>query len=152
MATVTGEKPVREVVSAGDDTQPFLRIDGLRKSFGPVRVLRDISFSLRAGEVLALLGENGAGKSTLKNILSGLVTPDEGTITIAGRVFSTLTPADIDNLGFGTIHQELSLFDNLSAAENIHMPHLPKKGGLVDWRGLEDGAGLLLHEQLGTSI
>ncbi|QFY60481.1 sugar ABC transporter ATP-binding protein [Rhizobium grahamii] len=152
MASVAGERPVRELMPIGDRTQPFLRIDGVRKSFGPVRVLRDISFSLQSGEVLALLGENGAGKSTLKNILSGLVTPDEGTITIAGREFSTLTPADIDNLGFGTIHQELSLFDNLSVAENIHMPHLREKGGLVDWKGLEDGARRLLHEQLGTTI
>ncbi len=152
MASAAGEEPDREPVTGMGRDEPFLRVEGLRKSFGPVRVLRDISFSLQAGEVLALLGENGAGKSTLKNILSGLVAPDEGTITIAGRAFSALTLSDMDALGFGTIHQELSLFDNLSVAENIHMPHLPEKGGLVDWKGLAESARQLLQDQLGTSI
>lgn len=152
MAAAAGQDPDRGPVAMAEKEEPFLRIKGLRKSFGPVQVLRDISFSLHAGEVLALLGENGAGKSTLKNILSGLAMPDEGTITVAGCDFASLTLSDIDQLGFGTIHQELSLFENLSVAENIHMPHLLERRHLVDWPGLAAGARKLLHEQLGTTI
>jgi len=150
--SATGQLPDRGLVSAIPKGSPFLTIYGLQKSFGPVRVLKDISLTLHSGEILALLGENGAGKSTLKNILSGLVAPDEGTITVEGHTYSTLRPVDIDELGFGTIHQELSLFDNLSVAENIHMPHLLERRGLIDWAALTEGARRLLHEELGTSI
>ena len=98
-------------------------------------VLHDISFAVRRGEVLMLVGENGAGKSTLKNILSGLLAPDAGEIRVrAARATSALSTADADRLGIGTIHQELSLFGNLSVAENIHLPHLPQRGGFVDRR------------------
>ncbi len=151
----TGHEPGTPAVpGAGEDLRdaPFLVLEGISKSFGSVHVLRDISLDLRRGEVLALLGENGAGKSTLKNILSGLMAPSSGTITVAAEAHAALSPADVDRLGFGTIHQELSLFDNLSVAENIHMPHLVEWRGLVDWRALTEGARMVLHGELGTRI
>src|SRR4051794_6725089 len=84
-------------------------------SVGGVR--RGVGFAVGAGEVVMRVGENGAGKSTLKNILSGLVAPDAGEIRFRGESFAALTTADADRLGIGTIHQELSLFGNLSVAE-----------------------------------
>src|ERR1700730_6119484 len=99
----------------------LLDVHGLSKGFAGVPVLRNVGFSLRRGEVLMLVGENGAGKSTLKNILSGLIAPDAGEIRFAGVAYDALSAGDADRLGIGRIHQELSLFGNLSVAENIHM-------------------------------
>ena len=84
-------------------------------------MLKDASFSVRRGEIVVLVGENGAGKSTLKNIICGLVAPDVGSIEIEGKPHSHLTPHDARSLGIAAIHQELSLFPNLSIAENVHM-------------------------------
>ncbi|MTE02041.1 ATP-binding cassette domain-containing protein [Paracoccus sp. YIM 132242] len=150
-----GFGPVRTglpVTDGGMSEAPFLKLSGISKSFSTIRVLRDISLTLNRGEVLALLGENGAGKSTLKNILSGLMAPSGGTITVKGRAYEALSLRDIGDLGFGTIHQELSLFDNLTVAENIYMPDLLRKHGLVDWTALAEGAARLLHDELGTKI
>src|SRR3954469_16169277 len=95
-----------------------LHMTGISKRYGNVRALDDVSFELRRGEVMALLGENGAGKSTLVKILSGLVTPDEGTIEIDGQ------PADLSSTrrsrtaGIAVVQQELSLVTTLTAGEN----------------------------------
>jgi ABC-type sugar transport system ATPase subunit len=99
-----------------------------------------------------LVGQNGAGKSTLKNILSGLVAPDTGQVHLAGRVATRLSAVNADRFGIGTIHQELSLFENLSVAENIHLPHLPQRLGRVDRRTMEAQTRSVLRERLGASI
>ena len=130
----------------------LLALRGIDKSFAGVRVLRGVGFAVGAGEVVMLVGENGAGKSTLKNILSGLVAPDAGEIRFRGESFAALTTADADRLGIGTIHQELSLFGNLSVAENIHLPHLPHRLGFMQRRAMRDEARSLLHDMIGTDI
>jgi ribose transport system ATP-binding protein len=132
--------------------QPLLRVVGVSKRFTGVPVLQDVSFSVARGEILMLVGKNGAGKSTLKNILSGLVAPDAGQVHLAGRVATRLSAADADRFGIGTIHQELSLFENLSVAENIHLPHLPQRLGRVDRRKMEAQARSVLHDRLGAAI
>src|SRR4051812_4970982 len=99
-----------------------------------------------------LVGENGAGKSTLKNILCGLAAPDEGAILFRGVRYPALSAAEADRLGIGTIHQELSLFGNLSVAENIHLPHLPSRGGLLRRRAMRDQARALLRDAVGAEI
>lgn len=134
------------------DEQPLLRAVGVSKSFAGVPVLRDVSLSVTRGEILMLVGQNGAGKSTLKNILSGLVAPDTGQVHLAGRVATRLSAVNADRFGIGTIHQELSLFENLSVAENIHLPHLPQRLGRVDRRTMEAQTRLVLRERLGASI
>jgi ABC-type sugar transport system ATPase subunit len=131
---------------------PLLRVNGLVKRFSGVPVLEDVGFSVERGEILMLVGENGAGKSTLKNILSGLIAPDAGEIQFAGTVHRQLSTGDADRLGIGTIHQELSLFDNLSVAENIHLPQLPHRLGRVGWRAMAEAARVVLHERLGANI
>ena len=131
----------------------LIAVEGLSKTFSGTPVLKDISFSLGRGEVMMLVGENGAGKSTLKNILSGLIAPDAGEIRFSGQSYSAFNANDADRLGIGTIHQELSLFGNLSVAENIHMPHIPhQRSGLVDWKEMRATASVLLGENLGTGI
>ena len=136
----------------GQAGEPLIEVSQLTKSFSGTPVLKGVGFSLRRGEVLMLVGENGAGKSTLKNILSGLIPPDAGEIRFAGVAYAALTAGDADRLGIGTIHQELSLFGNLSVAENIHMPHVLHRHGLVDWQAMRRAAGALLREQLGADI
>lgn len=84
------------------------------KSFGATRAVSEISFTIRAGEILALVGENGAGKSTLMNMLSGGLAPDEGSIEIEA-------PSGERARRVAMVHQELSLFDNLTVAENLEL-------------------------------
>jgi len=118
--------------------EPLVALDGVGKSFSGQWVLRDASFSVRRGELVALVGENGAGKSTLKNILCGLLAPDEGSIRLNGKAHARITADDARGLGIAAIHQELSLFPNLSIAENIHMGvgSFPTGLGLLDRRSM----------------
>ncbi len=84
-------------------------LNHINKSFPGVKALDDVSFNLKAGEVLALLGENGAGKSTLVKILSGVYTRDDGEIKIFDQVIEDLTPRKAQELGVAIIHQELNM-------------------------------------------
>ncbi len=148
---LAGSRPSPRDSAALPEAPPLLSARGISKSFAGVQVLRDIGFELGRGEVMALLGENGAGKSTLKNILSGLLTPDGGTIRADDTEYAALSAQDVARIGLGTIHQELSLFGNLSVAENIHMPALAHRRGFVDWKGMTRTARTLLTE-LDTDI
>ncbi len=131
---------------------PLLRVVAVSKHFAGVAVLQGISFFVGRGEILMLVGENGAGKSTLKNILSGLIAPDGGEVHFDGTTLAALSTEDADRFGIGTIHQELSLFENLTVAENIHLPHLPQRFGRVDRRRMAAQARAVLHDRLGTTI
>jgi ribose transport system ATP-binding protein len=108
----------------------LLRLDGIRKRFGPTVALDGVSVSLAAGEVHALIGENGAGKSTLMNILAGALRPDEGTMTVAGAKYQPSSPLDASRHGIALIHQELSLCPHLTVAENILLGREPSRWGL----------------------
>lgn len=98
-----------------------MKIEHLNKTFPGVKALDDVSFNLKSGEVMALVGENGAGKSTLVKILSGVYTRDSGDITIFGEKVGELTPKKAQELGVAMIHQELNLCPHLSVAENIFL-------------------------------
>ena len=130
----------------------LLRVVSISKHFAGITVLDEVTFSVHRGEILMLVGENGAGKSTLKNILSGLIAPDAGEVHFAESTLTALSTADAEHFGIGTIHQELSLFENLTVAENIHLPHLPQRFGRVDRRRMAAQAGAILHGRLGTQI
>lgn len=112
---------------------PFVRLSDISKSFGSVSVLSGVSLSIQPGEVVGLLGENGAGKSTLMKILSGEITPDDGTIDIAGEKVELVSVADGISRGISFVHQELSVVGALSVAENLSLGDLPRNSlGFVD--------------------
>ena len=125
---------------------PALRLEGIVKTFPGVRALDGVSFEVLPGEVHALLGENGAGKSTLMKVLAGMHQPDEGTIFIEGRKVTMRTPLEAKAQGVVLIHQELSLAEAMSVAENIYLGELPRKRfGLVDRTTLLAKAGAILE-------
>lgn len=98
---------------------PFLRLTKLSKRFGGVRALEEIDWEVMPGEIHCLVGENGCGKSTLIKTVAGVHPPSEGAIAIDGREVLPLDPAKAKALGIQVIFQDLSLFPNLSVAENI---------------------------------
>ncbi len=108
------------------ETTSFVALSGISKAFSSVKVLKDVSFDVRAGEIHALLGENGAGKSTLIKILSGLYTPDAGTIVIDGKEMKFASTRDATAAGIATVYQELLLFPELSVAENVFLGNYPR--------------------------
>jgi ABC-type sugar transport system ATPase subunit len=127
---------------------PFIDARGITKRYGPITALDDVSFELRPGEVHALLGHNGAGKSTLVKILSGLVRPDSGTLTMAGEEVTLRTPQQAQQHGVALVDQELSLVPALTVEENILLgnvesPFLQRPGGSrAATREILDGLGL----------
>ncbi|PWG17827.1 sugar ABC transporter ATP-binding protein [Salibaculum griseiflavum] len=127
------------------DQTPVLRLEGVVKTFPGVRALDGVSFDLRPGEVHALMGENGAGKSTLMKVLGGIYDPNEGQIYIAEEPVTIASPMQAKARGVVFIHQELSLADELSVAENIWLGELPHKSfGRVDWKKLYDETDAIL--------
>lgn len=111
----------------------IIEMKNIRKSFGSNNVLKDISFTLKGGEICALLGENGAGKSTLMNILGGVHETDSGTITLDGNQVKFRTPAQSQEAGIAFIHQELNLINDLPIYENMFLGReLRSKRGRLD--------------------
>jgi ribose transport system ATP-binding protein len=110
---------------------PLLEMSGITKRFPGVVALRDVSITLGAGEVLALMGENGAGKSTLMKILGGAYPPDEGEIRLDGKKVALTGIREAKRLGIALIHQELMLAPNLDVAANIFLGNEKAPGGLV---------------------
>ncbi len=118
-------------------TEPLLVAKNVSKVFPGTQALDNVTLDLLPGEIHALVGENGAGKSTLMNILSGVVTPDSGQIDIAGQPVQILNPKHAQELGIGTVFQELSLVPSLNIAENVFANRAPLRAfGMVDWRKL----------------
>ncbi len=97
----------------------LLRVEGLNKRFPQVWANRDVTFDVRRGEILCLLGENGAGKTTLSECLYGTYRPDSGTITFKGQVLDLSSPRDAIKAGIGMVHQHFVLAPPLSVLENI---------------------------------
>jgi rhamnose transport system ATP-binding protein len=131
---------------------PLLELRQIAKSFGGARALRGVGFDLHAGEVHALLGENGAGKSTLIKIVTGAHQPDSGTLVVAGRQVTGLTPAAAHRLGIACIYQQPALFPDLTVAENIALRLEPVTAlRRIDWPGRRERATALL-QRLGAGI
>lgn len=121
-------------------SDPILTLRGIRKNYGPVKVLHGIDLDIYPGEVVALLGENGAGKSTLSNVISGTVQASEGEMTWMNRPYAPANPRAAIDAGVGMIHQELLLLPHLSIAENIFVGRYPRKGGRIDRKAMAENA------------
>jgi ABC-type sugar transport system ATPase subunit len=111
------------------DTNTLVELREVGKSYGPIRALDGISFTIRRGEVHALLGENGAGKSTTMRVIKGETEPDVGAVLVDGQTIERFSPAAASALGIAMVHQELAVFDDLTVAENI-LPSMRERTSL----------------------
>jgi galactofuranose transport system ATP-binding protein len=114
----------------------LLEIRGLAKKFPGVKALQGVDFTVRRGEVHALMGENGAGKSTLIKVLTGVYPRDAGTVRLDGAEMFADSPKAAEALGISTVHQEINLIPHLSIAENICLGREPTRFGMIRWRAM----------------
>jgi len=135
----------------GESMENLVEMKGISKSFFGVKVLHEVDFDLRAGEVLALCGENGAGKSTLVKILAAVYTRETGTVMVGGKKIPPVSVLKMKQEGVAMIHQELQLIENMTVAQNIFLMREPKKFGFIDYPRMNREAAALL-EKLGQKI
>lgn len=131
--------------------EKVLEMKNITKKFPGVKALDKVNFSLRKGEVHALLGENGAGKSTLMNILYGMFPPTDGSVTINGKSRNSMTPKEAIESGVGMVHQHFMLIDPFTVTENIILGYEETKGIFVDRKTAEEKIKKL-SEEYGLSI
>lgn len=130
----------------------ILSMQNINKSFPGVKALQNVDFSVKKGEIHCLIGANGAGKSTLMKILAGVYPKDDGEIYLQGEKVQINNPADAKRLGVITIHQELSLVEHLTVAENIYLgSYANPRFGFVSWKRLRQQAQALI-DRLGIAI
>lgn len=124
-----------------------LTMRNICKTFPGVKALQNVDFTLRKGEIHALMGENGAGKSTLIKVLTGVEEFETGEIKIEGKdgVIVNRSPQEAQINGISTVYQEVNLCPNLSVAENLFIGREPRKGGLIDWTTMKRQASELLE-------
>jgi ABC-type sugar transport system ATPase subunit len=120
-----------------NDIQPLLEVHNISKAFSGIKVLDNVNLKVFPGEIVALLGENGAGKSTLKNVLVGLLEPEEGTIIFKGQERKRMK---VGAYKIAAVHQELSVFPSLTVAENICITDLPGSKPMVNWKQCRETA------------
>jgi simple sugar transport system ATP-binding protein len=137
--------------------QPLLDVRGLSKSFAALRALDAVDFTLRAGEIHALLGENGAGKSTLIKVITGVLARDAGTVTLDGAEIAPRSAKEALSAGIATVYQEVNLLPNLSVAQNLYLGRQPTRLGIVrdgemKRRAAELLAGYDLHIDVGAPL
>ncbi len=118
----------------------LLEIRNLSKSFPGVKALEAVDFTVRRGEVHALMGENGAGKSTLIKVLTGVYPRDAGTARLDGQDISPRSPKDAEASGISTVYQEVNLIPHLSVAENICLGRQPTRFGMIRWGAMAERA------------
>lgn len=123
----------------------IVTMKGIYKSFPGVQALENVDFTLRRGEIHALVGENGAGKSTLIKILTGVEQPNTGTIAVDQQTISIRSPQHAQALGISTVYQEVNLCLNLTVAENILIGRQPMRWGSIDWKTMNARAKQILH-------
>lgn len=124
-----------------------LTMRNIDKNFPGVKALQNVDFTLRTGEIHALMGENGAGKSTLIKVLTGVEEFETGEIRIEGQEGSIInkSPQEAQMNGISTVYQEVNLCPNLSVAENLFIGREPRKGGMIDWKTMNKKSRELLE-------
>jgi len=121
-------------------TEPILQLRGVDKHFGPVQVLHGVDFTVRAGEVTALVGDNGAGKSTLIKCVAGIHSIDAGEVLFDGQPVAIHGPTDASKLGIEVVYQDLALCDNLDIVQNMFLGREETKGIGLDEVSMESRA------------
>ncbi len=121
-------------------SEPILQLRAIRKSFGAVQVLHDVDFTVRAGEVTALVGDNGAGKSTLVKCVAGIYPTDGGEILFNGEPVTINAPTDAAALGIEVVYQDLALADNLDIVQNMFLGRERGRSWLLDEADMEQAA------------
>src|SRR5260370_38373209 len=119
---------------------PLLQATHISKRFLGVAALQEVSFTVNAGEVHALLGENGAGKSTLLKILAGAHAQDSGVLEFEGQPLGLQTPAEAPRHGIVTVYQEFNLMPNMSVSEKVFIGREPGPRYFVDWKAMRRAA------------
>ncbi|MCL1795992.1 MAG: sugar ABC transporter ATP-binding protein [Clostridia bacterium] len=132
-------------------SENILEISNVNKIFPGVQALDNVRFTLRRGEIHALVGENGAGKSTFIKILAGVYQPDNGEIILDGEKVSIRDPLAAERYGIAVIHQHAASYPDLSVAENIYIGHEFMRHGVINWRKTHIEAKKLL-DSIGTDI
>ncbi|MEV6187574.1 ATP-binding cassette domain-containing protein [Streptomyces albidoflavus] len=123
---------------------PVLALRGISKRFGAVQALTEVNLEVRAGSVLALVGDNGAGKSTLVKTIAGVHPIDDGTLEWEGRPVTVARPQDAQHLGVATVYQDLALCDNLDVVANLFLGREATRGKVLDEVAMEKRAQELL--------
>jgi D-xylose transport system ATP-binding protein len=121
-------------------SEPILELKQINKSFGPVHVLHDVDFDVRAGEVTALVGDNGAGKSTLVKSIAGIHGYDSGTVKFHGEEVHIHGPRDAADLGIEVVYQDLALAENLDIVQNMFLGRERGSKWLLDEASMEKAA------------
>ena len=111
----------------------LLQVQNISKAFGGVKAVQNVSFSLQAGELLALIGPNGAGKSTTFNMVGGQLVPDSGEVLLNGKPITGLPPRDVWRRGVGRTFQIAQTFASLTVAENVQMALLSANRKILSW-------------------
>jgi branched-chain amino acid transport system ATP-binding protein len=136
-------------------TETLLSVRGLRKAFGGVQAVDDVSFELHSGELLAMIGPNGAGKSTCFNMINGQLKPDAGSVLLQGADIAGRRPRDIWRRGVGRTFQVAATYASMTVVENVQMALLSHHRGLFDpWRRaarLHRDQAIGLLEQVGLA-
>ena len=124
-----------------------LTMKDISKTFPGVKALQHVDFTLRKGEIHALMGENGAGKSTLIKVLTGVYDFESGEIHMEGTAgaFVNRSPQEAQNIGISTVYQEINLCPNLTVAENLFIGREPRKAGMIDWKTMNKKSAEILQ-------
>lgn len=121
---------------------PYLETSDIRLSFGAVRALRGVDFSVDRGEIVGLVGDNGAGKSTLIKVLAGVYKPDGGTMSIDGEPVEFHEPDDARSAGIETVYQDLALVETLDVAANLFLGREQRTSGILGRFGFMDKSAM----------
>ncbi len=134
-----------------DDT-PVLELRAVSKSFGPVQALENVDFAVKAGEVVAIVGDNGAGKSTMVKSIAGIHEIDGGQILFEGQEVEISRPNDAVALGIATVYQDLALCDNLDVVANLFLGQEERAAGVGEFTRQLDETGMekRTHDLLGN--
>ena len=130
---------------AESDNKDIIVLEGISKSFPGVQALENVDFTLRQGEIHALMGGNGAGKSTLIKIMTGVERQDKGTVMLDGKEVSIKSPQQAQIMGISPVYQEINLCTNLTVAENILIGREPWKFGAIAWKAMNNRASKVLQ-------